>query len=251
MKKQLFIQFVILDPQFVLHILWLWQGRHSLPYLSWRHVTDFLSFRILNNLRLSWKTELPWTALKYFLSFRVLEQLALVLKTEFDPEMFHCIEYTFYIQGYWATCACSGKQSLLWNLSLYWNIFYLSGFLRNLRLSWKQSLPRIFQARGAAAPPPASYATVNKHPIAIADWHPPVTVSSPAMSRQTMVQHFTFTSQSMQRFITRANLGLLPDLNPSAVLIAVSSRVRNYTTEKRSIWTVKSRSGQSLAFISV
>jgi len=163
MKKQLFIQFVILDPQFVLHILWLWQGRHSLPYLSWRHVTDFLSFRILNNLRLSWKTELPWTALKYFLSFRVLEQLALVLKTEFDPEMFHCIEYTFYIQGYWATCACSGKQSLLWNLSLYWNIFYLSGFLRNLRLSWKQSLPRIFQARGAAAPPPASYATVNKH----------------------------------------------------------------------------------------
>ena len=45
---------------------------------------------------------------------------------------------------------------------MYWNIFYHSGFLRNLSLPRKQSLPWIFQAGRAAAPPPspASYATV-------------------------------------------------------------------------------------------
>ena len=38
-------------------------GRVGTPSLSsqWRHVTDFLSLRILNNLRLPWKTALPWT----------------------------------------------------------------------------------------------------------------------------------------------------------------------------------------------
>ena len=58
-------------------------GRHSLPCLPWRHVTDFLLFKILSNLRLPW------------------------------------------------------KKSLSWNFSLYWNIFYLSGFLSNLCLPWK------------------------------------------------------------------------------------------------------------------
>ena len=46
----------------------------------------FLSFRILNNLRLPWKTEFAlkfFTVLKYFLSFRIFEQLELALKTEF------------------------------------------------------------------------------------------------------------------------------------------------------------------------
>ena len=52
-----------------------------------------------------------FAALIYFLSFRIFEQLALALKTE-----------------------------LPWNFSLYWYIFYHSGFLSNLRLPWKQSL---------------------------------------------------------------------------------------------------------------
>jgi len=46
----------------------------------------FLSFRILNKLRLPWKTEFAlkfFTVLKYFLSFRIFEQLELALKTEF------------------------------------------------------------------------------------------------------------------------------------------------------------------------
>ena len=77
------------------------------------------------------------------------------------PEIFHCIEYSFYIQNFWETCACPEKESvpwilnslywvyifiiqnfeqpalalknsLPWNVSLYWNIFLLSGFLSNL-----------------------------------------------------------------------------------------------------------------------
>jgi len=60
------------------------------------------------------------------LSFRIFEQLALALKTE-----------------------------LPWNFSLYWNIFYHSGYLSKLCLPWKQSLPWNFSSPGrAAAPPP-------------------------------------------------------------------------------------------------
>jgi len=87
----------------------------------------FLSFRILSNLRLSWKTECALNSL-YWL-------------------------YIFYHSEFWTTCAYPEKQSLPWNFSLYWNIFYLSEFLSNLSLPWKQSLPSIFQAGGAAAPP--------------------------------------------------------------------------------------------------
>jgi len=96
----------------------------------------FLSFRIFNNFRLSWKTEFAlniYTALKYFLSFRIFEQLAFALKknvpwihcTEYIffiiqnfeqlplflknrvcPKFLHCIEIFFIIQDFWATCAC-------------------------------------------------------------------------------------------------------------------------------------------------
>ena len=66
------------------------------------------------------------------------EQLALVLKKKVCPEMFHCIEYIFYHSGFLSNfCACLEKQSLPWNVSLYWIYFLHSGFLRNLRLPWK------------------------------------------------------------------------------------------------------------------
>jgi len=69
----------------------------------------FLSFRILNNLRLPWKTEFGqkiFTVLKYFLSFRIFEQLELALKNRIWPENFHCIEIFFIFQIFWATWAC-------------------------------------------------------------------------------------------------------------------------------------------------
>jgi len=37
---------------------------------------------------------------------RILSNSALTLKNKIYPEIFHCIQYTFYIQDIWATCAC-------------------------------------------------------------------------------------------------------------------------------------------------
>jgi len=90
MKGHMFIQFVILDPWFVLHISWLWQGRNSLSCLPWRPVIDFIAFRFLNNfLALKNRAALKlFTVLKYFLSFSTIEQLLLALKNRLCPEFF-------------------------------------------------------------------------------------------------------------------------------------------------------------------
>jgi len=138
----------------------------------------FLSFIILNNLRLPWKIEFAlkfFAALKYFLSFRIFEKFPLALKTEFSMKIFTALNivfifrifqqlvlalktecalnslywiHRFYHSEFWTTCACPDKHNLPWNFSLHWNIFYLSGFLSNLSLPWKQSLTWNFQARG-------------------------------------------------------------------------------------------------------
>ena len=79
----------------------------------------------------------------YFLSFRIFEQLALALKNS-CPEIFHFIEIFFIIHDFWATWDCSETQSLPWNFSLHWNIFYHSGFLSNLRLPWKTVVLKFF-----------------------------------------------------------------------------------------------------------
>jgi len=47
-----------------------------------------------------------FTRLNILFTFRIFEQLALVLKKKVCPEIFHCIEYSFYIQEFWATCTC-------------------------------------------------------------------------------------------------------------------------------------------------
>jgi len=61
------------------------------------------------------------------------------------PENFHCIEYVFFIiQEFWATCAWPQKQSCPGIFHLYWNNFYNSGFLSNLRLPWNFSLYWIY-----------------------------------------------------------------------------------------------------------
>jgi len=82
------------------------------------------------------------TVFKIFSPFTIFEQLALALKNQSCPEIFHCVEYTFCIQNFWATCACPEEQ-LHWNFSLYWIMcnFYHSGLLSNLRLPWKTELP--------------------------------------------------------------------------------------------------------------
>ena len=72
----------------------------------------FLSFRILNNLRLPEKQSLPWNFSLYWI-------------------------YIFYYSKFCKTCACPEKQSLPWKFSLYLIYFLDSGFLSNLRLLWK------------------------------------------------------------------------------------------------------------------
>jgi len=103
--------------------------KQSVPWIYFIEYI-FLSFRILNNLRLPWNVSLY---LIYVLQFRMLsnlclpwntecalnslywihifiiqnfEQLALALTNRVCPEIFHCIEIFFIIQDFWATCAC-------------------------------------------------------------------------------------------------------------------------------------------------
>ena len=51
----------------------------------------------------------------------------------------HCIEIFFTVQDFWATCACREKQSLPWNLSLYW-IYFLPFRIFEQLCAW----PEIF-----------------------------------------------------------------------------------------------------------
>jgi len=107
-------------------------------------------------------------------------------------EIFHCIEYFFIMQDFWATLRLPWKTDLPknfllcwiyflhsrflsnlrlpwktelpWKFSLYWIFFYHSGFLSNLRLPWKTELPWKFSSPGAWPPPPrppASYVYVS------------------------------------------------------------------------------------------
>ena len=136
----------------------------------------YVSHSGFKNLRFPWKPSFPWKFSLYwiyFLPFRIFEQLCACPEKQNCPGIFHCTEYTFYIQEFWASCMRlpwktelpwihstdyiffyhSGflsnlrfpwKTELPWNFSLYWNICYHSGFLRNLRLAWKTELPWYF-----------------------------------------------------------------------------------------------------------
>jgi len=85
-------------------------GTPPLPPMMARHWS--LSFRILNNLRLPWKTKLTW-------NFSL------------------CWNIFYHSQGFWATLRLPKKQRVPWKFSLYWIYFSHSGFLSNLCLPWK------------------------------------------------------------------------------------------------------------------
>ena len=97
---------------------------------------------LLSNLRLSWKTEFAQKfftvgPIEYTFTFTIFEQLALALKNRLCPELTVLNIPIFITQYFWASCACPEKHELPRNFSRYWNIFYHSGFLSNLRLPWK------------------------------------------------------------------------------------------------------------------
>jgi len=84
----------------------------ELPCLPWRPVTDFLSFRFLNNF-LSLKNRVAlklFTVMKYFLSFRTFEQLVDCPEKQSVPWI-HCIEYIYLFNHseFWTTCSCPEK----------------------------------------------------------------------------------------------------------------------------------------------
>jgi len=78
----------------------------------------------------------PLTARHWLFIIQIFEQLSCSEKQS-CPETFHCVKIFFIFQDFWATCACPEKQSLPWNFSLRWNIFYLSGLLRNFAIALK------------------------------------------------------------------------------------------------------------------
>jgi len=170
-----------------------------LPLLTARHC--FLSFKILNNLRLPWKQSCPelFHCVEIFLSFRIFEQIVLALKNRVSPENFHCIKVFLFLRIFeqfalalktecalniftvlnllfpfkifeqltltlinrvcpeftvlkiyflsfriFSNLRLSWKTEFALKLFLHWNIFYLSGYLSNLRWLWNRVCPEIF-----------------------------------------------------------------------------------------------------------
>ena len=122
-----------------------------------------------------------YTVLKSFSAFRIFEQLALAWKTV-CPEIFHCIEYIFSIQDFWATlhmpwktefalefftvvnmlftfrifdqlCACPEKESVpcIRIHCIEYIFFIIQDFWGTSAWPENRVCPENFQARGAAA----------------------------------------------------------------------------------------------------
>ena len=88
--------------------------KQSFPWsfsLYWLYT--FCHSGFLSNLRLPWKTDLIWNSSLYWNIFIIQDFWA----TYVCPEIFHCIEYTFYIQDFSAACACPEKQCALNSLT--------------------------------------------------------------------------------------------------------------------------------------
>jgi len=100
------------------------------------------TFRMFELLVLALKNKVcpEFTVLNVFFILQNFEQLGLAMKNRICPENFHCIEYSFYIQNFWATCACPEKQSLPW-IHIIECIFYPSEFWTTWACHEKQNLP--------------------------------------------------------------------------------------------------------------
>ena len=114
--------------------------KQSVPWNFLLYWIYFFQSGFRSNLRLPWNTTCVlkfFTVLNILFPFRISEQLTLALKNNVCPEIFHCIEYTFYIQDFWATCAYPQKQRVSWSFLLYWIYFLHSGFLSSFALALK------------------------------------------------------------------------------------------------------------------
>ena len=113
----------------------------SLPwYFSLYWTCIFYHSWFLSNLRLPWKTELPRNFCCMEYTFYILNFCATCMslpwKTEGSLNLLHWI-YLFYYSGVLSNLRLPWKTELPWNFSLYWSYFLHSEFLSNLRLPWK------------------------------------------------------------------------------------------------------------------
>jgi len=78
----------------------------------------------------------------------------LTLKNRVCTENFHCIEHTFYIQDFWATCACPEKECAL---KFFTVLKYFLSFriFEQLALALKTEFAlKLFKRRGGAVASP-------------------------------------------------------------------------------------------------
>ena len=149
----------------------------ELPWYFPLYWNIFYHSGFLSNLHLPWKTELSRNVSLYgiyFLHSEFLSNLhalamknrvALTFFTVFEhvffiiqdfwatsacsekqscPEIFRCMGYTFYIQNFWAACACPEKQTFPWLHCTEYIFFIIHEFWVTCACPEKQSCPGIF-----------------------------------------------------------------------------------------------------------
>ena len=109
-----------------------------------------------------------FTVLNIFFTFWIFEQPVLSLKNRMCPEIFHCIEYTFYIQDFWATCACPENRVALEFLTVLKYLLSFGIFKQIVLVLKTEFTLKIFKPGGRPPRrPPASYAYGDAHPLSV------------------------------------------------------------------------------------
>ena len=117
------------------------------PLLIFYH-SDFWTIFLLRKTELPWNFSLSWNI---FIFQDLWATCGLPWKTECALNSLYWIYIYFNHSEFWTTCACPENWSLPWKLEfalkffIALKYFYLSGFLRNLRLSWKRVCHEIFR----------------------------------------------------------------------------------------------------------
>jgi len=106
----------------------------------------FLHSEFLSNLRLSWKTELSRNFSLYGCTFYIQNFWATCACPEKrSVPWIHCTEYIFFIiQEFWVTCACPEKQSVPWIHCTEYVFFIIQEFWAICACPDKRSCPGIF-----------------------------------------------------------------------------------------------------------
>ena len=99
----------------------------------------FLSFRIFEQRALEFTLKL-FTAFNILYTFRMFEQLAIALKNRVCPE-FTVLNINLLSFRTFEQLPLALKNRVALNFFTVLKYFYHSGFLSNLHLPWKQSLP--------------------------------------------------------------------------------------------------------------